>query len=93
MDDYNFWADLLTSYRASPDLIKALWVLVPPAFLLGLVAVLRLTRRAARARVERPSDPVASAGRFIPQRYYETAALPPAGRDEARVPISRSPSG
>lgn len=88
MNDYNFWADLLASYRASPDLIKALWVLVPPAFLLGLVAVLRLTRRGGR--VELPPERIAGAGHFIPLRRYETAALPPAGRDE--TPISRSPS-
>ncbi|MCO5155736.1 MAG: hypothetical protein M9945_03120 [Aquamicrobium sp.] len=29
MEDYSFWADLLASYRASPDIIKALWLMVP----------------------------------------------------------------
>lgn len=48
MEDYNLWADLLRSYRASPDIIKALWVLAPPGFVLGLVAILRLTRRSPR---------------------------------------------
>ena len=36
MEDYNFWADLLASYRASPDGVKALWLLVPLAPALGL---------------------------------------------------------
>lgn len=39
MEDYNFWADLLASYRASPDAIKALWLLVPLAPALGLLAL------------------------------------------------------
>ena len=43
MEDYNFWADLLATYRASPDLIKALWLLVPLApAALGIGAALRL---------------------------------------------------
>ena len=40
MDNYNFWADLLTSYRLSPDWIKALMITVPPAFLLGVLGLL-----------------------------------------------------
>jgi hypothetical protein len=39
--DYNFWADLLDTYQSLSDWIKALWLLVPPAFVLGLVAILR----------------------------------------------------
>ena len=39
MEDYNFWADLLASYRASPDAIKALWLLVPLAPALGLLVL------------------------------------------------------
>ena len=54
MDDYNFWADLLASYRASPDAIKALWLLVPlaPALgfsALGIAVALRLTESRTRA--------------------------------------------
>ena len=39
MDNYNFWADLLLTFKSSPDWIKALWLLVPPAFLLALIAM------------------------------------------------------
>ncbi|WP_137137079.1 hypothetical protein [Rhizobium sp. FKY42] len=37
MDNYNLAADLLATFRASPDVIKALWLLVPPGFVLGLL--------------------------------------------------------
>lgn len=41
MEDYNFWADLLDTYQSLPDIIKALWIIVPPTFTLVLVALLR----------------------------------------------------
>lgn len=41
MEDYNFWADLLDTYQSSSDWIKALWIIIPPAFLLCLVGLLR----------------------------------------------------
>ena len=44
MESTSLWSALLDTYLASPDIIKALWVLVPPAFLLGVVAVLRPRR-------------------------------------------------
>ena len=40
MDNYNLAADLLATFRASPDVIKALWLLVPPVFVLGLLHLL-----------------------------------------------------
>ncbi|MDQ0456104.1 hypothetical protein [Rhizobium paknamense] len=39
-NEYSFLADLLATYRASPDLVKALWLLIPPAFTLGVLALL-----------------------------------------------------
>jgi hypothetical protein len=39
MSDYNFWADLLDTFQSSPDWIKAIWLLVPPAFILALIAM------------------------------------------------------
>ncbi|MGO4448691.1 hypothetical protein AB4Y96_07130 [Phyllobacterium sp. TAF24] len=39
MNDYNFWAHLLDTFQASPDLIKAIWLLIPPVFVLGLLAL------------------------------------------------------
>jgi hypothetical protein len=39
MEDYNFWTDLLTSYRASPDSIKAMWLMVPLLLAAGFFAL------------------------------------------------------
>jgi len=55
MEDYSFWADLLASYRASPDIVKALWLLVPLLvaagfFVLAAGAALRLTERRGERR-------------------------------------------
>ena len=65
MEDYSFWADLLASYRASPDIIKALWLMVPLVFAAGFFALgvgmaLRLTDRCEASPVqtgEEPPDP------------------------------------
>ena len=48
MQDYNFWADLLDTFQSSADWIKALWLIVPPAFLLGLIALVMLYRLVSR---------------------------------------------
>ncbi|MEM5470777.1 hypothetical protein WNZ14_03480 [Hoeflea sp. AS60] len=45
MEDYNFWADLLDTYQSSPDWIKALWIIIPPTFLLCLVGLMRPRHR------------------------------------------------
>ena len=41
MKDYNFWADLLDTFQSSADWIKALWLAMPPAFVLALVWLFR----------------------------------------------------
>lgn len=48
MNDYNFSSDLLDTFQSSPDWIKALWLLIPPGILLGLVALAMRFRIAAR---------------------------------------------
>lgn len=48
MDNYNIWADLLDTFQSPPDWIKALCLIVPPAFLLALAAL--LTRRTTSHR-------------------------------------------
>ncbi|WP_288191729.1 hypothetical protein [uncultured Phyllobacterium sp.] len=55
MDNYNFWSDLLDTFQSSPDWIKALRLLIPPAFVLGLVA-LTLRFRIESRKVERRFD-------------------------------------
>lgn len=39
MTEYNFIADFLDTFQSSPDWIKALWLLIPPGFLLGVIAM------------------------------------------------------
>jgi hypothetical protein len=38
MDGYNFWQDFFDTYQSLSDPTKALWLIVPPAFVLGLIA-------------------------------------------------------
>ena len=46
MEDYNFWADLLDTFQSSADWIKALWLVIPPSFVLALIWLFR--RRVVR---------------------------------------------
>lgn len=39
MTEYNFISDFLDTFQSSPNWIKALWLLIPPGFLLGLIAM------------------------------------------------------
>ena len=70
MDSYNFLADLLDTYQSMPDVIKALWVVVPPAFVLGLVALLRRPE-APPAEAETPAI------RYVETENGTRVALPP----------------
>lgn len=48
MEDYNFWQDFFDTYQSLSDVVKALWLIVPPAFLLGLIALVMRHRVALR---------------------------------------------
>jgi len=50
MEDYNFWADFFDTYQSLSDWVKILWLIVPPAFLLGFVALILHYRLAAKKR-------------------------------------------
>ncbi|WP_156892533.1 hypothetical protein [Salaquimonas pukyongi] len=39
MEDYNFWQDFFDTYQSLSDWMKFAWLIVPPAFLPGLVAL------------------------------------------------------
>jgi len=64
--DYNFWADMLDTFQSSPDWIKALWLLIPPAFLLVLFWLWR--------RPKTPPEMAASAeqGRLLYSVYRDS---------------------
>lgn len=48
MDDYNVWRDLLDTYQSLSDWMKALWLIVPPTFLLGFLALILWFRLASK---------------------------------------------
>ena len=63
--EYNFWADLLTTYRSNPDWLKFLWVFIPAAMLvLAGNAVARLIRHAIGTPSPPSSSPPASPPRY-----------------------------
>jgi hypothetical protein len=41
VESYNFLSDLLDTFQSSSEFIKALIIVTPPAFILGLIALLR----------------------------------------------------
>ena len=51
MEDYNFWQDFFDTYQSLSDVVKALWLIIPPAFLLGLIALV-MRHRVALKEVE-----------------------------------------
>src|SRR5262245_52731017 len=47
-DFWNFWAHLLVTFQSTPDWFKTLWLLIPPGFLLALIALLTRFRIVSR---------------------------------------------
>ncbi len=48
MEDYHFWQDFFDTYQSLSDGTKALWLIVPAAFVLGLIALVMRYRVAVR---------------------------------------------
>ena len=40
MDDYNLWADLLTTYRSNPDWLKGAWLFATVAIPICITAII-----------------------------------------------------
>lgn len=57
MNDYNFWKDLLGTFQSSADWIKALIVLMPPGFLLGVIALILFHKRAGQGLEQVGKEP------------------------------------
>ncbi|MBA8878496.1 hypothetical protein [Phyllobacterium myrsinacearum] len=55
MNDYNFWQDFFDTYQSLSDWLKILWLIVPLAFVLGLVA-LTMRFRIESKRAEKRLD-------------------------------------
>jgi len=80
MGNYNFWQDLFDTYQSLSDWLKILWLIVPPAFVLALVA-LTLRFRIESRKVERSFDGelVYSIHRDAQSRLHVVSYLKPAG--------------
>ncbi len=52
MDHYNFWQDFFDTYQSLSDWMKFAWLVVPPAFLLGFVALIMRYRLAGKHAAE-----------------------------------------
>jgi len=52
MENYNFWQDFFDTYQSLSDWMKFAWLIVPPIFLLGLIALIRKERK----RVDYPIE-------------------------------------
>ena len=46
MEETTFWQALFVTYQSLTDWIKALWLIVPPAFIFAMTALLMRGRRA-----------------------------------------------
>jgi hypothetical protein len=66
MDSYNFWQDFFDTYQSLSDWMKALWLIVPPAFLLLLIR--QFTHR--RKKPETTASP-AFPGRLVYSIYRD----------------------
>ena len=53
-NDYNFWADLLTTYRSNPDWLKFLWLFIPAVIM--TIAGNGLSRLVQRTLAASPTD-------------------------------------
>ena len=61
MDDYNLWADLLTTYRSNPDWLKGAWLFASAAIPICITAIIgfllyTLFGRPRRQRRRRETD-------------------------------------
>ncbi|MDJ0821542.1 MAG: hypothetical protein QNJ09_06985 [Paracoccaceae bacterium] len=52
METYNFWSDLFDTYQSLSDWLQLAWLVVPPAFLLGVLALVIHYRLAAKRSIE-----------------------------------------
>ncbi|MBB4952671.1 hypothetical protein H4S14_000713 [Agrobacterium vitis] len=55
MENYNFWTDLLATFRASPDVIKIIWSLMLPGVVLGALGLVLRYRLLRHLRAPKPA--------------------------------------
>ncbi|MCF1463783.1 hypothetical protein FS827_20980 [Agrobacterium vitis] len=93
METYDIWADLLATFRASPDAIKALWLLIPPGMFLAVLALLlryRLRRRETDKNTELTYTVIRQDDQTV-QIYSHGTGNP--HTDPIFLPVTRADSG
>ncbi len=55
MENYSFWQDFFDTYQSLPDFMKVLWIVVPPLFILGLVALILFYKNTIK-RIEKLTE-------------------------------------
>ena len=55
MESYSFWNDFFDTYQSLSDFMKILWIIVPPMFILGLVALILFYKNTIR-RIEKLTE-------------------------------------
>ncbi|WP_288191696.1 hypothetical protein [uncultured Phyllobacterium sp.] len=94
MNDYNFWSDLLDTFQSSPDWIKAVWLLIPPGFLLGLVALTMRFRIAAKQMDQSPKgELIYSIHRDIRNQLHVVSHIPVTDGNPALLLLDPPASG
>ncbi|MFJ7352920.1 hypothetical protein ACIQWS_02025 [Phyllobacterium sp. NPDC097923] len=93
MDNYNFWSDLLDTFQSSPDWIKAVWLLIPPGFLLGLVALTMRFRIAARQLNQGPKGELIYSIHRDAGQLRVVSHIPLAEGNPGLLVLDPSPSG
>ncbi len=91
MTDYNFWQNFFDTYQSLSDLLKVLWLIVPPAFMLGLVA-LTLRFRIDSKRAGLDGELVYSVHRDKQSRVHIISHVKQAGDNPPLLFLDQEPS-
>jgi hypothetical protein len=71
MSDYNFRQDFFDTYQSLSDWLKILWLIVPPAFVLALTAmILHFRVQSRRTEIKPAGELVYSVHRDAENRFH-----------------------
>lgn len=78
MDNHSFWQDFFDTYQSLSDWMKFAWLIVPPAFILGLI-VMRFKTGSKRTCPGRTGELVYSIHRDNEDRFHIVSHVPQVG--------------
>ena len=92
MEDISAWQAFLGTYQSLADWIKALWLIVPPAFIFAMTALLARGRRAVP---EADGELVYTVHRDAAGQYRILRHAPPDAREDmpALLPLDHDQPG